>query len=237
MFFKIYYGEGIMKKYILIMCTLIASLAMSTANAATVTVNYDAGTLQDTTAITNYATTGANMDGMNLEITYGDGTSTSALWGNTGISSGVATWTGGFLELIGDSFYSSWNLVAQTGISSILLDAAIGNSLFDTTFDNSLGTVGSAAGRDFSVTSASADYNITATYIDAIGVAGNAAVGDIYRYLFIDFGQTAYTGTLGFLQDTDNLRDISPVPVPAAAWLFGSALLGFFGFSRRKNLA
>lgn len=26
----------------------------------------------------------------------------------------------------------------------------------------------------------------------------------------------------------------SVVPVPAAAWLFGSALLGFFGFSRRK---
>lgn len=29
----------------------------------------------------------------------------------------------------------------------------------------------------------------------------------------------------------------STVPVPAAAWLFGSALLGFFGFSRRKNNA
>jgi len=29
----------------------------------------------------------------------------------------------------------------------------------------------------------------------------------------------------------------SPVPVPAAAWLFGSALLGFFGFSRRKTKA
>jgi len=27
---------------------------------------------------------------------------------------------------------------------------------------------------------------------------------------------------------------VSAVPVPAAAWLFGSALLGFFGFSRRK---
>jgi len=27
---------------------------------------------------------------------------------------------------------------------------------------------------------------------------------------------------------------VSTVPVPAAAWLFGSALLGFFGFSRRK---
>ena len=28
---------------------------------------------------------------------------------------------------------------------------------------------------------------------------------------------------------------VSPVPVPAAAWLFGSALLGFFGFSKRKK--
>jgi len=27
----------------------------------------------------------------------------------------------------------------------------------------------------------------------------------------------------------------STVPVPAAAWLFGSALIGFFGFSRRKK--
>lgn len=26
----------------------------------------------------------------------------------------------------------------------------------------------------------------------------------------------------------------NPVPIPAAAWLFGSALLGFFGLSRRK---
>ena len=29
-------------------------------------------------------------------------------------------------------------------------------------------------------------------------------------------------------------RDPAVVPLPAAAWLFGSALLGFFGFSRRK---
>lgn len=31
--------------------------------------------------------------------------------------------------------------------------------------------------------------------------------------------------------------NLSPVPVPAAAWLFGSALLGFVGWSRRKNKA
>lgn len=28
--------------------------------------------------------------------------------------------------------------------------------------------------------------------------------------------------------------NVSAVPVPAAAWLFGSALLGFFGFTRKK---
>jgi len=43
------------------------------------------------------------------------------------------------------------------------------------------------------------------------------------RYIIDDF-----TGTFG------STEDISPVPVPAAAWLFGSALLGFFGFSRIK---
>jgi hypothetical protein len=29
---------------------------------------------------------------------------------------------------------------------------------------------------------------------------------------------------------------ISPVPIPAAAWLFGSALLGFVGFARRRSV-
>ena len=31
------------------------------------------------------------------------------------------------------------------------------------------------------------------------------------------------------------LRDVPAVPVPAAVWLFGTALLGLAGFSRRKK--
>lgn len=224
----------ISRKIFFYFTSLLFIANFSVVNAASVTIVKDAGTLQNTTALAGFATTGADMDGMGLGITYGDGTMTSAIWGNTGISSGNAQWGGGLLELIGDSFVSPWNLIAQTGITSILLDAGLGNSLFDTTFGGAEGTVGSALGADFSVVSSSTDYDITATYIDAIGVNGNTAVGDIYRYLLIDFGQRAFTGTLQFIQDTDNLADISPVPVPAAAWLFGSALLGFFGFSRRK---
>jgi len=34
-----------------------------------------------------------------------------------------------------------------------------------------------------------------------------------------------------------NEGSVSTVPLPAAAWLFGSALLGFFGLSRRKPSA
>lgn len=30
--------------------------------------------------------------------------------------------------------------------------------------------------------------------------------------------------------------DVSPVPIPASAWLFGSALLGFVGMSRRRKV-
>ncbi len=32
----------------------------------------------------------------------------------------------------------------------------------------------------------------------------------------------------------DNLTFTSSVPVPAAAWLFGSALIGLVGFKRKK---
>ena len=31
-------------------------------------------------------------------------------------------------------------------------------------------------------------------------------------------------------------RSLSPVPVPAAVWLFGSALIGFVGMSRRRSI-
>jgi len=33
----------------------------------------------------------------------------------------------------------------------------------------------------------------------------------------------------------DFVAELSPVPLPAAVWLFGSAMIGFLGFSRRKS--
>ena len=36
---------------------------------------------------------------------------------------------------------------------------------------------------------------------------------------------------------TGSVASVSPVPVPAAVWLFGTALLGFVGMSRRRKVA
>ena len=63
-------------------------------------------------------------------------------------------------------------------------------------------------------------------------VGGNAnamyLVGGIgQRYYYTP---TAHPGTFA-------VATLSPVPVPAAVWLFGTALIGFVGMSRRRKIA
>ncbi len=48
------------------------------------------------------------------------------------------------------------------------------------------------------------------------------------------FGYTAGVGSGDHIQ---LVLETSPVPIPAAVWLFGSGILALFGFSRRKNIA
>ena len=45
------------------------------------------------------------------------------------------------------------------------------------------------------------------------------------------------SGAIDFLFGTTQLNlNVNPVPVPAAFWLFGTALLGFVGMSRRRSV-
>jgi hypothetical protein len=55
-------------------------------------------------------------------------------------------------------------------------------------------------------------------HINAYDVATGAVINS--------FGQVNYDGGLAY--------GVSAVPVPAAAWLFGSALIGLVGINRRK---
>lgn len=52
---------------------------------------------------------------------------------------------------------------------------------------------------------------------------------------FSDFGSALTETTVGFSATEFNINQLNPVPVPAAAWLFGSGLLGLFNLMRYRS--
>jgi len=69
--------------------------------------------------------------------------------------------------------------------------------------------------------------SLATTWLNQLGSAqstGNYKIHYLYDQL----------GTRGSNQDLVTFT-VNPVPLPAAAWLFGSALLGFVGWTRRKS--
>ncbi len=69
-------------------------------------------------------------------------------------------------------------------------------------------------------------YGFTDIRFDTIEMAAISTGGDI-RFTLID--------KLQFLA-AEEIPGVINTPVPAAFWLFGTALIGFIGFSRRTNI-
>lgn len=90
--------------------------------------------------------------------------------------------------------------------------------------------------RSFSNIGSSVDVIATIAGYN-VGVAGQYGNG-LVTALGWDWQDVGYGNVITQLlvDDITNIN-VSTVPLPAAAWLFGSALLGFFGFSRRKAKA
>lgn len=231
---------------------VLTMLMTGLALAGTVTVSSDAGTTNVTTALTGYATTGAMMDGMKVQVFF-IGSETAATWAATGTGTGAASGTGWSLAESGDTYRDPWTSTGNDGIWTltntsapaiyrILIDAGLGNTVFDTTSpdDPAYGTPGSARGLTFNVVGAN-PYDIVATYRDEVALTGSAPVGDLYRYLDIVFTNTGGFGSgrsLGFIADTDNILfpgDFTPVPLPPSVLLLGSGLLGLVGWRRFRK--
>lgn len=216
-------------------CALLA--CTGSAFAGSVAVNTNPGTLNVTTALTGFATSGDMMAGMTVVFTFDDASVVNGVWATTGVAAGGVSLSAG-LSLVGDTFLDPWTLTNTSGkgLVSVALDGAPGNTIFDIILDPFL-TDGSARGKPFQVTSGLASYDIVATYSNLIALIGDAPLGDLYRNLFIDFGQMAFaTGdVLQFLADTDNAAlpdDIRPIPLPTTA---GLGMVGLLAISSRRR--
>jgi hypothetical protein len=127
--------------------------------------------------------------------------------------------------------------IAGTQIAATGLDADI-STLNQGTFDSHNGTnqgvIGTAASVGQLIDWYGTGVNVVSaigTSMELFGVSGNGKPSGFA--LAYDLGKLSFDGnTLTF---TANSGTAPPVPLPAAAWLFGSGLLGLLGIGRRRN--
>jgi hypothetical protein len=148
-----------------------------------------------------------------------------------------------------------------TGLENQAVSLGEGGSLTLQFTDNSLTTSGDATADlwIFEIGGAIESFNVqistdNVTYIDLGDISGQPSgididavagvtLGTLYSFvLLIDVGP-AQSGFPFGEADIDAVGAISsappvnPVPLPAAVWLFGTALIGLLGFSKRRKAA
>jgi len=220
--------------------------------SAVTTVAYETSSpIFYTSGLTGFSTLGSEMTGMTFTFTLAGGTVKTSTWGSLGSGTyGVVVANGNDslrIAMSGDSFTTLWDsddiVNGNNGISidKFVIDAGAGNAVFDV-LSNSVGTAGSADGRPFSTTnSTGGGFDILATYSGRVALTGNAPVGDLYRYLTVDFinGQFGPDyDVIDFYADTDSLKlkgDLNPIPEPTTMLLFGAGILGLAGVARKKR--
>ncbi len=199
------------------------------------------GTTAGIPGLTGFATTGADMTGLNVTATFGNGFSQSLAWGTTGPSAGGVFGTGWSLTLNGDSFNTGWLFdftTIQAQLTRLVLDGSTGLTILDRT-NPSTGTPGSSSGLDFNfVTGSCVGCMATATYGGLTSIGAAAAVGDLFQKVSVDFtGGTGPRVDWSFVQDTDNdSRFVPGIPEPEtyALMLGGLGLVSWVAKRRRR---
>jgi len=84
------------------------------------------------------------------------------------------------------------------------------------------------------MTSMFANWNSNGDYVGEYNIGGIASITNLDEYNYeLVWGSIQTSGPYQGLTVNMTMQ-VSPVPLPAAVWLFGSGLIGLTGFARRK---
>ena len=137
-----------------------------------------------------------------------DGTYTGATYGYLGLGPTPVATTAWNTSLAPGCSVGNCMNVSPSGALPLVLDTAFNDN------DYTANTGAQAGTHD----------NNGDTYFTVFGVGGNPMVDGPFQGFNANFDISSIT-----------ITDITPVPVPAAAWLFGSGLLGLVGVARRRK--
>lgn len=196
-----------MKKIGMFFVSIIAAWSL-TANAATVTSLYGDKDC--------FGTGGACVEDGSTWLPGGWGavtqTATDPVWTDKGYSGATAQWTHSFAA----GSYSSASITIKTlgmadiyGPYDVLVDGVVVGSMPLDGFGHIL------------VDTFTFGLDVLLLADGLLDVSISTVTGDLWA---IDYSEV-----------TAEMGDLSPVPVPAAVWLFGTALAGFAGFGRFKK--
>ena len=214
-------------------------LGASTSIHAAVMINeidYDqpGGDTAEFIELYNSGTDSVPLDGFTLDLVNGTNGSTY----NSFDLSGLSISANGYLVLCSDTQavancdidVSSGSWIQNGGDNGDAVALLLGDALVDSVVYESIGdSLGSfAEGNSFTVADSNSITMSIARLPSGIDTNVNAD----------DFNAACITpGSANISGSGDCSASVSPVPVPAAIWLFGSGLLGLIGVSRHRQAA